>query len=257
MSDDLERYTTDAGRVYTDGEELFLPSVTTVIDVKPEPEGLKKWKDRNDGTGDTEHWETILMYKSNRGTMIHYKLLNEFVDGDMYGKEEQHSEDELKEEDDWDRYEDELEFAEDAWSEIKEMRGIDDDSVLDVECFVTNTSVGYAGQFDLLYIDNDGDLVLSDLKTSKSIYDKHMMQLTAYENALNLSIDKLEVIRIHPDSESWEVSHDTPDDWFDRYFIDYEDKDDVWSEFRDLRSQMGDFSDEIEDIIDEGVHEEG
>lgn len=255
MTDDLERYTTEAGRVYTDGDELILPSVSTVIDVKPEPEGLKKWKEQNDGTGDSKHWEDILHYKSNRGTLIHYELLNQLVDEEMEGKEEHNSKEELKTSGDWSRYEDDLSFAKEAWTEITEQRGITKDSVLDAECFVTNTSLGYAGQFDLLYIDDDNDLVLSDLKTSKSVYDKHMMQLTAYENALNLDIDTLEVIRIHPDSESWEIAHDTADDWFDRYFIDYNNKDDVWEEFRSLRTQMGDVEDEMREIMDEGMHE--
>lgn len=255
MPDDLVRYTTESGRVYTDEEELFLPSVTTVIDQKPEPIGVKKWKKKNDGTGDTKHWEYILMYKGNRGTLIHYELLNQLIDGDMYGTEEESSEDELKDEDEFERYEDDLEFALDAWDEICEQRGITKDAVLDAECFVTNTGLGYAGQFDLLYIDNEGDLVLSDLKTSKYVYDKHMMQLTAYENALTLDIDKLEVIRVYPDKEEWEVAHDGAD-WFNRRFIDFNSKDEVWSEFRKLREGMTNVDEEFKKIAEDGIQTE-
>jgi hypothetical protein len=246
MAEELRRFTLPEGRVYTDGEELYLPSVTTVIDQKPEPPGIKYWKQKNDGTGDNPHWEDILQYKSNRGTMIHYRLLNEFEDGDIFGQNEEDSTEELKLEGDWKRYQSDLSYAEEAWDSIKKIRGINHDSVLDVECFVTNTGVGYAGQFDLLYVDKDSNIVLSDLKTGKGIYDKYKLQLTAYENALELPIDKLEVIRIHPDTQSWEVSHDT--DWS-------ESREDLWKQFRELREGMGDIEGEMRDIADEGVED--
>ncbi|AGM11369.1 PD-(D/E)XK nuclease [Halogranum tailed virus 1] len=244
MSDNLQRRTTEAGRVYTDMEELFLPSVTTVIDQKPEPKGLKYWKQKYDGTGGNEHWRDILSYKANRGTMIHYNLLNEFAPEDMFGRNEEDSTEELKLEGNWERYREELTFAQEAWKEIKEIRGIDAENVLDVECFVTNTGIGYAGQFDLLYIDKNGDLVLSDLKTSKRVYDKHQMQLIAYDNALSLDIDVLEVVRIHPDSESWEISHDS--DWS-------KNRNEIWGEFVSLRQSMTNVEEEFKKIADEGV----
>ena len=100
-----------------------------------------------------------MQYKSNRGTMIHYNLLNEFEDGDMFGQNEEDSTDELKLEGDWERYRDDLTFAEDSWEHIKKTRGINKEQVLDVECFVTNVGVGYAGQFDLLYVDDDGKVI--------------------------------------------------------------------------------------------------
>lgn len=244
MSQDLQRRTTEAGRVYTDMEELFLPSVTTVIDQKPEPKGLKYWKQKYDGTNGNEHWEDILSYKANRGTMIHYNLLNEFAPDDMFGRNEEDSTEQLKLEGNWERYREELGFAEDAWKEIKEIRGISAENVLDVECFVTNTGIGYAGQFDLLYIDDDGNLVLSDLKTSKRVYDKHQMQLIAYDNALSLDIDVLEVVRIHPDSESWEISHDS--DWS-------KNRNEIWGEFVSLRQGMTNVEEEFKAIADEGI----
>lgn len=241
---DLERRTTDEGRVYTDMEEVFLPSVTTVLDQKPEPEGLKYWKKKYDGTDGKKHWRDILNYKANRGTMIHYNLLNEFAPDDMYGENESNSSDELKVNGDWDRYQDELVYAEDAWKEIKQIRDINSENVLNVECFVTNESIGYAGQFDLLYIDDSGDLVLSDLKTSKRVYRKHKLQVTSYSKALSLDIDKLEVIRIHPDSESWEISHST--DWS-------EDRFELWGEFVSLRESMTNVEQEFRKIAEEGV----
>jgi len=219
------------GRVYTDGEELYLPSVSTVLDEKPTPEGIKQWKKNNDGSGGTTHWRDILQYKSNRGTLIHYNLLKDFDEEDIYSEgDEGASEEELKLEGDWDRYKEDLAYAEEAWEQIKEIRGINQESVLNVECFVTNDGVGYAGQFDLLYED-DGDVVLADIKTSKYVYDKHLVQATAYAYAVDIVVDRMEILRINPDGKTWEVSRS--DEWV-------EDRADLYKEFCDLREQLAD-----------------
>lgn len=252
MPEELQRYTLPdddgkGGRVYTDNDELFLPSVSTVLDEMPTPIGIKKWKESNDGTGGTTHWRDILQYKGNRGTLIHYNLLNEFEDEDMFSVDEENSTEELKLEGDWDRYREDLTYAEDAWETIKRVRGIDEENVLNVECFVTNTGVGYAGQFDLLYVDDDSNVVLSDIKTSNADYapyDKHKLQLTAYAHALELDVDILEVLIIHPDSETWKISHNT--DW-------PEDVEDLWAEYRELREGMGDVEDRMKQIAEDGV----
>lgn len=244
---DLQRFTLPEGRVYTDNEDLYLPSVSTVLDEMPEPDGIKYWKKNNDGTGDTTHWRDILQYKSNRGTLVHYHLLNEFEDGDMFSVDEQDSVEELKLEGDWERYRTDLTYAEEAWEDIKRIRGINEESVLDVECFVTNTGVGYAGQFDLLYVDEDSNVVLSDIKTSNASsapYEKHKMQLTAYMKALELDVDLLEVIIVHPDSKTWKISHNT--DW-------PEDIDDLWGEFRELREGMDDVEQKMKQIAQDGT----
>ena len=209
MSDDLQRFTLPEGRVYTDNDELYLPSVSTVLDEMPTPDGIKYWKKKYDGKGDTKHWRTILQYKGNRGTLIHYNLLNQLIDGDMYSVDEENSADELKVEGNWHRYKEDSVYAEDAGEDIRRVRNIEKDNVLNVECFVKNTNIGYAGQFDLLYVDEDSNVVLSDIKTSNASYapyEKHKMQLVAYSKALELDVDILEVLIIHPDSESWKIS---------------------------------------------------
>ena len=247
--DDLVRFTLPDGRVYTDNEDLYLPSVSTVLDQKPEPEGITKWQQNNDGTGGTTHWRDILSYKSSRGTLIHYNLLNEFADEDMYSVEESDSEEELKDSNEWDRYQDDLAYAENAWDRITQFRGITEESVLNVECFVINSSIGYAGQFDLLYVDKNDNIVLSDIKTSKQSrapYKKHKLQLVAYMNALNLEVDTLEVLVIHPDSEKWKISHDS--DWD-------ESVDELWSEFVELREEMGDVEDRMKKIANNGIND--
>jgi len=247
MADQLQRFTLPEGRVYTDNDNLYLPSVSTVLDEMPEPDGIKNWKKKYDGSGEKKHWRDILQYKSNRGTLIHYNLLNEFEDGDMFSVDEEDSTEELKLEGDWQRYREDLTYAEEAWEDIKRIRGISDESVLNVECFVTNTGVGYAGQFDLLYVDDDSNVVLSDIKTSNADhapYEKHKMQLTAYMNALELDVDILEVIVIHPDSKAWKVSHNT--DWT-------ESVSDLWAEFRELREGMGDVESQMKQIAEDGI----
>jgi hypothetical protein len=247
MQEELQRFTLPDGRVYTDREDIYLPSVSTVLDEMPTPAGITNWKDKYDGTNGKKHWRDILQYKSNRGTLIHYNLLEEFEDGDMYSVDEENSEEELKVEGDWDRYTDDLNYATEAWEDIKRIRGIEQDSVLNVECFVTNDGVGYAGQFDLLYTDDTGDVVLSDIKTSnvdRAPYTKHKLQLTAYMKALRLDVDRLEVIIVHPDTERWKISHDT--DWDENI-------DDLWKQFRELRDKMGDVEDRMKTIAEEGI----
>jgi hypothetical protein len=228
-------------------EEYFLPSVTTVLDKQPEPQGLKYWKQKYDGTGDKKHWRDILNYKANRGTLAHYDLLNEFEDGDMYSANEKNSEEQLKENNNYERHTDEMEYVENAWEEIKELRGITEKTVRDVECFVTNAGIGYAGQFDILYIDKNGELVLSDLKTSKRVYDKHKMQLVAYDNAIALDIDILEIIKIHPDSESYRISHSTEWD---------ESRSELFGEFAQLRGKMTNVEEEFRQIAEDGIDDE-
>jgi len=243
---ELERRTLEGvGRVYfSDEHELFLPSVTTVLDQRPTPVALKKWKQKNDGTEGNPHWRDIMNFKSYRGTLVHYNLLNQFAEEDIGGHNEEEAEEELKKGTpvgDWNDYKQSMHWARQAFQKIQQQRGINHDSVLNVECFVQNTDVGYAGQFDLLYIDEDGDVVLSDLKTSARVYDKHKMQLTAYMNAVPLQIDKLEVIRLHPDSETSEVSHDS--DWL-------EDPDEMYEEFVELRESM---NEDLSRIKEHGV----
>lgn len=254
MADELQRYTLPdsgedegSGRVYTDNAELYLPSVSTVLDEMPTPDGIKYWKKSNDGSGSSPHWKDILQYKGNRGTLIHYNLLNEFEDDDMFSVDEEQSTEELKLEGDWGRYREDLTYAQEAWEQVKRVRGITKENVLNVECFVTNTGVGYAGQFDLLYVDDDSNIVLSDIKTSNAEYapyDKHKLQLAAYAHALELDIDILEVLIIHPDSQTWKISHNT--DWA-------EDVDDLWAEFRELREGMGDVEDRMKQIVQDGI----
>lgn len=213
QSRDLHRYTIDdLGRIYTDGEDLWLPSVSTVLGVRETPEALKRWKKN------TEDYDEIMQYKQNRGTLVHEHCLQEIVPIDpetgeqiltLWGEDEQESEDELKEADNYERFQADLEWVKEAWGYIKNLTGLGEDgdnTVLDCETFVIDTDIGYAGQFDLLYHDEETDeTVLADLKTSKYCYEKHQLQLASYAKAVPMTIDRMEIIRMHPDQQDWKI----------------------------------------------------
>lgn len=241
----LQRYTfDDDGRVYTDHDGLWLPSVSTVLDVREKPPALRKYL-RN--TTESEKKQKTF-YTQNRGTLIHWYLQKQ-LDPDLeWTDDEESSEQCLKgkkvheetgltgDYETWQRFKQDKDWALDVWEMIRDVYDIHPENTLDVELFVMNTDAGYAGQFDLLYED-DGDVVLADIKTSKRVYDKHLLQLTAYAYAVNIAVDRMEVLRINPDSETWIISRS--DEWV-------ESREDLYDEFCDLRNQLAD--DEIKQL---------
>jgi len=96
----------------------------------------------------------------------------------------------------------------------------DPQNVINVEQFVYDEDYGYAGQYDLLYYyeDEDGNRrnVLADVKTSSAVRFDHKLQSAAYKRAIESSswgpdtIHECEVIRLHPDKETVELSR-SPD----------------------------------------------
>lgn len=232
----LERHTFGDGRVYTDYDDLWLPSVSTVLDVREKPAALRKYQDRTS----QEEQDQKTFYTQNRGTLIHYELLSQLVDEEFWSDDEQSSEECLRGTsthdgtgltggyETWERFQNDLDWAEGAWDLIQRIYGIHPENTLGVELFVKNTDVGYAGQFDMLYVDS-GDVVLADIKTSKRVYDKHLLQCVAYKHAVDITVDRMEVIRMNPDGRTWEVSRS--DEWI-------EDEDELWEEFVSLRDEL-------------------
>jgi len=240
-----KRYTTAEGRFYTDGESVY-PSVTTVLSQDGEPQGVTAWKERNDGKGGNPYWRDILEYKSARGTLIHYKCLNQFADVELWGENEYSATSNLQASKSLTRFMRERSFATETFEAVAERRGITSDSVIDVEQFCVNPEVGYAGQFDLLYENVDGQVTLADMKTGKSVYPKYKYQLAAYANAIDVDVDRVEVIRINPDNHDHEVS--SSDQWdlsIDRLFADFVLK----------RLDMGDDAELRERVLSEGVND--
>jgi hypothetical protein len=250
MGATLERYTYEDGRVYTDGD-LWLPSVSTVLDERAKAPALKNYLQNTSQSKQDQK----TFYTQNRGTLIHYELLSQLVDEEFWSDDEQHSEDCLRgkrthdgtgltgDYETWQRYQDDLEWAERAWELVKRTSGISPETTIDVELFVYNEDVGYAGQFDLLYRDGS-DVVLGDIKTSKRVYDKHLLQLAAYANAVDIVVDRLEVIRINPDASTWEVSNSN--DW-------KESRTELFEEFTSLRESLAD--DRLEQLTDRAQDE--
>jgi hypothetical protein len=250
MGATLERYTYEDGRVYTDGD-LWLPSVSTVLDERDKAPALKNYLQNTSQSRQDQK----TFYTQNRGTLIHYELLSQLVDEEFWSDDEQHSEECLRgkrthegtgltgDYETWQRYQGDLEWAEGAWDFVKRMKGINPETTIDVELFVYNKDVGYAGQFDLLYRDGS-DVVLGDIKTSKRVYDKHLLQLAAYANAVDIVVDRLEVIRINPDAMTWEVS--SSNDW-------KESRSELFEEFVSLREELAD--DRLEQLTDRAQDE--
>lgn len=78
-----------------------------------------------------------------------------------------------------------------------------DPVVIEQEMMVGSKVHGFAGRFDLLYRQG-GQLVLGDLKTSKTVQPTHLVQLAAYRLALaecgyGYGVDRMEVIHARPD----------------------------------------------------------
>lgn len=229
MAAPLERYTVEGvGRIYTDHDELWLPSVSTVLDMLPKPEKLKRWEERTDNP------DEITTYKQKRGTLIHYDCQQQFADVDMWGAEEQDAKEffESQPEPVQERIAREREWAESAWDVLTTVAGISQATVLDTETYVRNEAVGYGGQFDLLYQDpNTDETVLADIKTSKGVYAKFPIQLTAYRHAAPIAVDRVEVLRMNPDREDWKISRSTEWERSDS---------ELWARFQELRRELED-----------------
>jgi len=130
-----------------------------------------------------------------------------------------------------------LEYFTQQYDEICQRRGINTDTLEAIEeMFVVPRNAehdGYGGQVDLVYRDPlTGGAVVADLKTSSAVRDKHKHQVAAYAKAVektdNLpveSVERAEIIRIHPDSKESEVYAFSN---FDKY----------WSEFAKATKEM-------------------
>lgn len=154
------------------------------------------------------------------------------------------------------------EWFKEKFDTICDHLGVDDDSIIRVEKFLVNEDTGYGGQTDMVYEDPNGDTVVVDLKTSSSFRHKHRLQSVAYMKAVEQAdwgpdeVDRIEVWRIHPDAEEWQVhSHEIPshaehlydeenpdrakytdahfytDKWGD---FSYDSIDDMWEKFQGL-----------------------
>jgi len=220
-SDPADDEATDEYRVYvdTDSGDCYF-SVTTVKEFRDDPEkddAIAGWKQKYDGTDGREYWQDILDYKSWRGTLAHYAVLNNLADRELRGDEENDALDAIDEagefrgEDTHDRIFKQVNTVVNEFERIADRRGITPASTIDVERYVVDDEHNYAGQYDLLYRAPDGQTVLADLKTStlkphpspseyayRTRFPEFGLQLSAYANAVPRSVDRCEVIWIDP-----------------------------------------------------------
>jgi hypothetical protein len=144
-----------------------------------------------------------------------------------------------------------LSWFTDTFEDVRHDLGITNESVIAVENFLLDSPNNYAGQCDLLYEDPSGNVVMADLKTSSGLRQKHVLQAVAYGKAVERTddlpdtVDRHEVIRLHPDTKTYEVHTDkapshtseydwhTSDGWFSDSYgdYDYDDIDAMYAEF--------------------------
>lgn len=228
------------GRVYYN-TEMCAPSVTTVTDRRIDPEkeaALEGWRDRYDGSSKwkSPHWEDQMAYKGYRGTLAHYTCFDGLGDlraddyysqcgEDTKGYEEYYAEYKLKTwgeydgEDAWDSAVREIYWVYQKFEELCAKKGITPASVVGVEQYILDTLYQYAGQVDLIYENEDGEIVVADLKTSSGIREDYRLQVAAYAKALPIDVDRVEIIRIYPDRKEIEIESD--EEWdrsIDSYF---------------------------------------
>jgi len=207
--------------IYVDQHDNKYFSATTILDLFESDngkDGLKNWREENDGTGDTEHHERILEYAQLRGTLCHAKAQEKYVDEQIWDEEEDRALQQLQEfgeyygEDAFERYQRQVEWFVD---EVHSMLDPLLDEVLYVENYCFNSEPSYAGQVDFVYRNTDGEIVVCDLKTSKHCSYKYFLQTNAYarviEQELGETVDKLQICRAYPnekDSDLHTVNRD-------------------------------------------------
>lgn len=133
-----------------------------------------------------------------------------------------------------DIYEEDAELFKQVFNTIMIKKGISSENILEIEkmFIATPSEYGYGGQVDMVYREPEtGDTVICDLKTSSAVHDKHLIQGAAYAHALKSEnviddYDKVEVIRIHPDSGDFEARQ-----------ITGEEIEEKWSKFQELAEQ--------------------
>jgi len=114
----------------------------------------------------------------------------------------------------WDKAKRGARWAASAFHEqIIQANVFDPTSVEAVEEFVVDEMYGYGGQFDLLFEHEERGTVIGDLKTSSGVRFGNKLQLAAYAHAVETSseydvdsVDDAVIFRLHPDSETVEVS---------------------------------------------------
>ena len=176
---------------YYDESGKRLPGTTTILGVMSKGYGLMKWYWQMGMKGiDVEKY---VDKTANIGTLGHYliecELKDEQPDLEPFSNEEINAAENCL-----------IKFYD--WQEENELE------VLGVEKTLVSEKYKYGGTIDL-YCKLNGKYTLVDLKTSKAIYDSHMIQLAAYKNLLeenDYKVEQVKILRIgRTDDEGFEV----------------------------------------------------
>jgi hypothetical protein len=236
MSDETKNVTRNDDWLYSDGDSAY-ESVTTVLKhFDTDTTGLDIWKKQNSGIGDKADWRHLLWYSQNRGTLLHYHVLNQLSQTELWSEDEQESIEELQQyNDDTARLYSLLRYKKrdievkdrgyfyDNFASSTIMNLFDQDkrwfmqkaetyidelikNPIAVEQMLHSDKLELGGQVDLVYEDYDGNTVVADLKTSSSLRGKHILQGYLYATMLveqNVvdTVDRIEVWQMNPETE--------------------------------------------------------
>lgn len=145
-----------SGHYYKVNNKIY-PSVTTILTSFPQSVQLTEWI-ANTGWHESQK---IKSEAGEKGTAVH-KAIGMLLAGNKVYKEHYGLEEWWK-----------LNVFKD-WYEKEKPK------IVAIEKFVYSKKYGYAGTVDFIYKNKEGQLILADFKTSKSIYDHFPLQVSAY-----------------------------------------------------------------------------
>lgn len=201
--------------------DVAYPSVTSILNVRPDPEkdeNIQGWKDWFDGSEPRRrpHWEDQFQYKGWRGTLAHYTVFKPLAEKDLFGDGEQEAERGISTWGDYDGEDMETRCLRDVnyvyncfYDELAPSVHIEKDTVIEAEKPILNHDIGYAGTLDLLYEHPEDGTVVADLKTTSGIRDSYRFQLAAYSTACDVEVDTCKILWINPDDKEWRVEDES------------------------------------------------
>ena len=174
-------------RVYKRSEDLYYPSVTTILQYMPKNKFFDNW------LKDVGHSADLIMRKAGKeGTQVH-----EAAESLVLGKEVNWMDDYGNAKYSQLVWEMILKFY-DFWSTYKP-------ELISTEEFVFSDKHKYAGTADLL-VKMDGETWLLDLKTSNNLHRSYNLQLAAYAKAIEevkgIKIDRTGIIWLKASTRS-------------------------------------------------------
>jgi len=182
-----------------DGSEAKYASVTTILQVLPKAEALKKWMD------ETPDYARHMRNRATIGTLIHWRI-------QRYLAKKHHLPPEPLRLDCTIITPEMKEAIDIIWSYF-----IDADDTISfkpiyLEKQIVNHEYQYAGTADYIGKVN-GKNALLDFKTFKRLYDNHNYgaQLSAYRRGIDYKIEELYILRINEET-AWELIP-IADDW--------------------------------------------